>query len=59
MEELVRRRGTTALVIIAPPRALAELRRAIHADVKARVIAEIDKDLTKHPIAEIERHLTG
>jgi protein required for attachment to host cells len=59
MEELVRRRGATALVIVAPPRALAALRGAIHADVKARVVAEIDKDLTKHPIAEIERHLTG
>jgi protein required for attachment to host cells len=45
------------LVIVAPPRALADLRGAIHADVKARIVAEIDKDLTKHPIAEIERHL--
>ena len=59
LEQLVRARGATALVIVAPPRALADLRRAIHADVKAQVVAEIDKDLTKNPIAEIERHLTG
>jgi len=25
--------------------------------VKGRIIAEIDKDLTKHPVAEIENHL--
>ncbi|MGZ3612950.1 MAG: baeRF12 domain-containing protein [Thermodesulfobacteriota bacterium] len=49
----------TALAIVAPPRALADLRRAIHQDVKARIFAEIDKDLTKHPIADIERHLVG
>jgi protein required for attachment to host cells len=59
LEQLVRTRGATALVIVAPPRALADLRNALHADVKARVVAEIDKDLTKHPIAEIERHLTS
>jgi protein required for attachment to host cells len=28
-------------------------------DVRARVIVEINKDLTKHPLAEIEKHLTG
>jgi len=27
--------------------------------VRARIIGEIDKDLTKHPVAEIERHLTS
>jgi hypothetical protein len=38
---------------------LADLRNAFHADVKARVIAEINKDLTKHPVDEIETHLTA
>jgi len=27
--------------------------------VKARIMAEVDKDLTKHPVYEIERHLVG
>jgi protein required for attachment to host cells len=27
--------------------------------VKSRIIAEIDKDLTKHSVYEIEKHLTG
>ena len=44
------------LVVVAPPRTLAELRRAFHAEVKSRIVAEIDKDLTKEPIYEIERH---
>jgi protein required for attachment to host cells len=30
-----------------------------HADVKSRIIAEIDKDLTHHPVGEIEKHLVG
>ena len=59
MEELVRARNITALVVAAPPRTLAELRDAFHADVKARIIAEFDKDLTKHPVAEIGQHLVG
>jgi protein required for attachment to host cells len=59
LEQVVRARNAPALVIVAPPRALADLRNAIHADVRARVIAEINKDLTKHPLAEIEKHLTG
>ena len=59
MEKLVRTRKAEALVIVAPPRTLAELRHALHADVKERIVAEINKDLTKHPVAEIEKHLVG
>ena len=59
LEDLVRTRGVRELVIAAPPRALAELRASLHADVKARIVAEIDKDLTKHPVWEIEKHLIG
>ena len=59
MEKLVRERKVKALVIVAPPRTLADLRHAFHADVKSRIIAEIDKDLTKHPVDQIEKHLVG
>jgi len=58
MEELVRASKTKALIVVAPPKTLAELRRAFHADVKQRIVAEIDKDLTKIPVSEIEKHLT-
>ena len=57
LEDVVRKRNVPALVIVAPPRILADLRRALHADVKKRIVAEINKDLTKHPVGEIETHL--
>ncbi len=57
LEDLVRKHDVPALVIVAPPRTLADLRRVLHADVKKRIVAEVGKDLTKHPVAEIETHL--
>lgn len=59
MESLVRERNVQALVIAAPARTLAELRQAFHADVKARIVAEVEKDLTKHPVGDIEKNLFG
>jgi protein required for attachment to host cells len=57
LERLVRERAAPALVIVAPPRTLADLRSALHDDVKARVVLEINKDLTKIPVWEIEKHI--
>ena len=59
MEKLVRERKVTSLVVAAPPRTLADLRHAFHDDVKKRIVAEVDKDLTKHPVDQIEKHLLG
>ena len=59
LQRVVRERKVKALVVVAPPRTLAELRRAFHAEVKSRIVAEIDKDLTKQPIYEIEKHLAA
>jgi len=59
LERLVRERKVKAVVIAAPPRTLADLRRALHGDVKARIMAELDKDFTKHPVYEIEKRLVG
>ena len=59
MEEIVRARKVPALVVVAPPRTLADLRSAFHPDIRARIIAEINRDLTKHPIGDIEKHLTA
>ena len=59
LEQTVRERKAPALVIVAPPRTLADIRSALHADVAVRVIAEVNKDLTRHPVGEIEKHLTG
>jgi protein required for attachment to host cells len=43
-----------SLIIVAPPRTLGELRKHYHKEVSDRLSGEIDKDLTGHPINEIE-----
>jgi protein required for attachment to host cells len=48
-----------SLVVVAPPKTLAELRDAFSNGLKRKVVAEINKDLTKHPVHEIERLLAG
>jgi protein required for attachment to host cells len=58
LQRVVRERKIKALVVVAPPKTLAELRQAFHADVKGRILAEVDKDFTKLPVYEIEKHLT-
>ena len=46
-----------SLIIVAPPRTLGELRKHYHKEVSQRLRGEIDKDLTGHPIADIEAAL--
>lgn len=46
------------LVVVAPPAILGRLRQEFHGEVAKRVIAEIDKDLTRHPVGEIEKLIT-
>ena len=48
-----------ALIVVAPPRTLADLRNSFTVSLKSKVIAEVNKDLTHHPVYEIERLLTG
>ncbi|WP_445501964.1 host attachment protein [Microvirga sp. G4-2] len=48
-----------AIVVAAPPRTLAQLRTHFSDTVKQKILAEVNKDLTKHPVFEIEQHLTG
>lgn len=45
------------LVLIAPPKALGELRMALSKKVKDCVSAELDKDLTHVPVHELKDHL--
>ncbi|GGB16752.1 host attachment family protein [Allosediminivita pacifica] len=45
------------IVIAAPPKILGELRDKMHKEVSSRVLAEIDKDLTNHPIDKIEQRI--
>lgn len=41
------------IIVVAPPRTLAELRRHYTPAVKARLAAEVDKDLTGHSVEDI------
>lgn len=41
------------LIVVAPPHTLADLRKHFSKAVSSRIVAEIDKDLTKHPVNEI------
>jgi protein required for attachment to host cells len=43
------------LLIVAPPGTLGELRKHYHKEVEARLVGEIAKDLTNHPVDQIER----
>jgi protein required for attachment to host cells len=56
-ETVVRQRRVPAILVAAPPKTLADLRRAFSADVKAKIVAELDKDLTNEPVDRIEAHL--
>lgn len=45
------------LIIVAPPKTLGELRKHYHKEVESRLIGEIDKSLTGHPVEDIESAL--
>ncbi|MBI3440812.1 MAG: host attachment protein [Proteobacteria bacterium] len=47
------------LVLVAAPRMLGNLRKSLSKRVRARVIAEINKDLTKHPEAALRQELAN
>jgi protein required for attachment to host cells len=51
------RQDYDSLVVVAPPRTLGELRKHYHVEVQQRLAGELDKDLTGHPIDQIEKAL--
>jgi len=48
-----------SMIIVAPPRALGILRKAYSPSLRQAVRVEIDKDLVKVPVYEIEKHLAA
>ena len=46
-----------SLIVVAPPKTLGELRKHYHKEVTSRLKGELDKDLTGHPIKDIEKAL--
>jgi protein required for attachment to host cells len=59
--EMLKRRALTndyeSLIVVAPPRTLGELRKHYHKEVEKRLAGEIAKDLTGHPVPDIEKIL--
>ncbi len=51
--------GFRELVIVAPPKCLAEISKDLSAEAQKRVVCEIPKDYTHHPIPEIETLLAA
>ena len=47
------------IVIVAPPPVLSEIRKKAHKEVTDRILAEVPKTLTNHPVQEIGRVLTA
>ncbi len=45
------------IVIVAAAKTLGALRSELHQEVTQKVIAEIDKDLTNHPLDKVEQML--
>jgi protein required for attachment to host cells len=48
-----------SVIVVAPPRALGVLRQAYSQNLRNVLRAEIDKDLVKMPVDEIERRLAA
>lgn len=46
------------IVLVAPPKTLGELRDGLHKEVQDKVVGELAKDLTNHPLDEVEKLLT-
>ena len=53
------RNDYSALVIVAPPKALGVLRKELHKEVEKRIVATINKEMTDRPIPDIEELVAG
>ena len=57
LEEAVHAHRFDKLVLVAAPKTLGDLRELLPDPVKTKVVAEIDKDLTKVPLRDLPKHL--
>jgi protein required for attachment to host cells len=46
------------IVIVAPPKTLGEIRKDLSKKAQGKVAGELGKDLTRHPLPDIEKALT-
>ena len=59
LERLKAEGALQKLIVVAPPRTLADIRGGLSPALAQCVIAEVDKDLTKHPVTQITQLLAG
>lgn len=59
LDRLTQESRAERVVIVAPPRTLADLRRSYSPAVEKRIVAEIAKDLTGLTVSDISRYLTA
>jgi len=59
LDEAIAAGRAKSLIVVASPRALGMIRSAYSHAMKGAVRVEVDKDLVKMPVHEIERRLTG
>jgi protein required for attachment to host cells len=52
------RKSFDQLVLVAPPKTLAELRTQLGENAKRLIIGELDRDLVKMPASELTGHLS-
>jgi len=48
-----------ALAVVAPPRALGVLKKALHKEVERRIVCTVNKEMSGRPIPDIEALLNG
>jgi protein required for attachment to host cells len=59
LEAEVNAGNVKSVIVVAPPRALGVLRQAYSQNLRNVLRAEIDKDLVRMPVSEIERRLAA
>jgi protein required for attachment to host cells len=59
LDRLLQQSKAERIVIVAPPRTLADLRRSFSPAVAKRIVAEIAKDLTGLTVSDILQNLTA
>ena len=59
LKKRVLRQDFEALAIVAPPKALGVLRKALHKEVEKRIVCTINKEMSGRPIPDIEALLDG
>jgi protein required for attachment to host cells len=57
LKEFLETRHNESLVLVAAPRMLAQLRKALPVAVSKRVTSEVRLDLAQHPLGELKKRL--